>query len=1120
MSRRMRTLNFPLAIAMLILLSGSALISSAAAVSTPPGFDRHSTGLFQESDADFPESLTVADQQYLFDRTVPVDPASLDQVDDQNGFIVLARPGAQPREPIFAQPIDQPENDLGRYLPTNAGNPDLACLAEAADFGPLSTVENDYVFAGIESDIPTSELLQVADAGGQFVYSDADAAQPQPELFLETPDGLVRFQIIDAQGRPLALPDAVTFANQAFSLEGDVTTEVDPANLVKVGCIGPYTAFAASGQTGEALSALSVLAGGRYFGFVAAGPAVDEEADTGQLDTTEEEPPEEATSQPEDQSEAATEEPAEETESTPPPAEDEEGAPAVPDEGDTVDLPGFQVTGGLDAGAQPAEYPRELVFEGERFLFDRLVPLDPQALIQVAQEGSMIAYSQSATGPFDALLLSVPDRPDGESGRYLPQRLNAPDQPCVAESGPVQQLSADGALYVSAGYELDLPLDDLQQFAEANGQPVYADQGANSPYPELFLADDAGLIRFLLAEADGRPAALTSLAFSGAEYEYAGNVSDTLNRNDLTKVGCAGPFPVFNGGTGSEAFAQLFVGVGNALLQFDGEGLPVEETTPTETIEPTEVPTEVPTEIPTETPAPTETATQTAEPQTQTATMTSTATPTETPQELPTATLTPTEEPQAAATSTSTVEALPTSAGDTTPTETATPAETPIPSADAGLPQQIEVQNTTYIFNQVNVDVDIDVLVQVDVMVVQGVQLVVYAEQELQGAAPRLYFITTDGELVGEYVVLASAQPQPPPILPMEIELDSTTFIFNEVDISIDVQTLVQVDFIVYLNISLTIYAETQVQAQPTRLWAVAPGGVVIGQYVQSILVVQLVQPLPALLPTVQFQPPAAVPTLPPSALPTAPSGVVRLGCTGTSGELNSLGVPTNLPNRFQFGGIAYALGGIEPASEAGTLTRLGCVGPFEVASTDQEDRSRVLYLRAPSGGANQQVYRYEAALTFLVVLENQGNATTVQVGENRYQLSQTWQPGVYSGLSVILFQGNTDELVPNLLYAVNVGQTVVGEAIGEYRLAAATSLPNGQVVEGAELAGLNPDLTINGQLYVLVAVYLPVGTTTNGFLTLYGADQEGSSETLLGRDKRDVGLFIYRLALTELTGG
>jgi hypothetical protein len=75
-------------------------------------------------------------------------------------------------------------------------------------------------------------------------------------------------------------------------------------------------------------------------------------------------------------------------------------------------------------------------------------------------------------------------------------------------------------------------------------------------------------------------------------------------------------------------------------------------------------------------------------------------------------------------------------------------------------------------------------------------------------------------------------------------------------------------------------------------------------------------------------------------------------------------------------------------------------------------------------------------------------------------------------------------------------------------------------MVEAAEAAGLNPDLTINGQRYLLVAIYEPVGTTTNGFLTLFAADQDGVSQILLGRDKRETGLFIYRLVVVEEIGG
>ena len=42
-----------------------------------------------------------------------------------------------------------------------------------------------------------------------------------------------------------------------------------------------------------------------------------------------------------------------------------------------------------------------------------------------------------------------------------------------------------------------------------------------------------------------------------------------------------------------------------------------------------------------------------------------------------------------------------------------------------------------------------------------------------------------------------------------------------------------------------------------------------------------------------------------------------------------------------------------------------------------------------------------------------------------------------------------------------------------------------------AEQAGLNPDLTIDGQRYVLVDIYTPVGTTRNGFMTLFATSTE-----------------------------
>jgi hypothetical protein len=90
------------------------------------------------------------------------------------------------------------------------------------------------------------------------------------------------------------------------------------------------------------------------------------------------------------------------------------------------------------------------------------------------------------------------------------------------------------------------------------------------------------------------------------------------------------------------------------------------------------------------------------------------------------------------------------------------------------------------------------------------------------------------------------------------------------------------------------------------------------------------------------------------------------------------------------------------------------------------------------------------------------------------------------------------------------VSQTVVGDAIGEYRLSAEPTEPGEQVAAAAEQAGLHPDLTIDGRTYQLVDVLFPAGTTRNGFVTLFESSAEGSSAPLLGRDVRRLELFIF----------
>jgi hypothetical protein len=233
--------------------------------------------------------------------------------------------------------------------------------------------------------------------------------------------------------------------------------------------------------------------------------------------------------------------------------------------------------------------------------------------------------------------------------------------------------------------------------------------------------------------------------------------------------------------------------------------------------------------------------------------------------------------------------------------------------------------------------------------------------------------------------------------------------------------------------------------------------------------------------------------------------------CFGDPGELDDQGIPSRLPTRIQLGGVAYVLVGPADPDDVGTLTRIRCVGPFEAAASDQADQADVVFLRIidPTGG-DRSVYRFEAAPTFQVQFEITERPQIITAADQRYRLTQVWQPSVYSSTTVVLFVADTANPAPEVVYAVDVSQTVVGDSIGEYRLSAEPTEPPEQVATAAEQAGLHPDLTIDGRSYQLVDVFLPAGSTRNGFVTLFQSTVEGASAPLLGRDVRRLELFIF----------
>jgi len=864
-----------------------------------------------------------------------------------------------------------------------------------------------------------------------------------------------------------------------------------------------------------------------------------------------------------------------------------ENSQATPTSGNASGGPAVQVSANLGNNTQQPDYPQEIVVGTARYLFDRIVPLNPQDLNQIAQGQSLLVFAREQQEPFGMIYVSVPNRSSDELGRYLPEHSDDPAAACPAEAAAIGQLDAGGTSYAFAGYEPDLTADLLLEVANSNGQAVYADPNATQPYPELFVADPNGLLRFLILDSEGRPAELTeSLAFGGREATFTADVSNQVDVNTLTKVGCAGPFPTYigpdaTGGSGT----QLYVLAGTHLFSFQGEGgtpepaspptspdasasapaspavaaSPANEASPTapltepqpatvvptETSAPTDVPTEAPTDVPTEVPTatdvPTEAPTATdvpTEAPTATDVPTEAPTATEAPTDVPTEAPTATEVPQATATTTTSSGApapapvLPTTtaatatATATIPSDQASPSATPAGSSqmaeEAGLPSRVEVEHTSYVFSQVAVDVDIQTLVQVSVIQDQGGDVTVYAAQKVAGVAPQLYCVRGGKDVTGLYLPVASTRPVPPPSLPAVVNVPGSTYVFNEVDVNVDIQTLVQVQEIVVQNVQVAIYADSNVQGVPPRLYAVVPGGQVVGQYVDASLLPAAVQAQP--IPTAQLQPPAVVSTLSPNVPPPAASTAVPTNlCTGEAGAIDARGLPTHLPNRIQQSGIAYSFVRIDTLDAGGTLTRIGCIGPFEAVSTDQADRSQVIYLRATGQGASQQLYRFEAAVTFQVQIEVTGRPDLISSGDQpdeQYQLQQIWQPAIHASTTVILFVADLKEATPATFYAVNVHNTVVGEVIGEYQLQEESAQPSEAMVKAASQAEMNADLTVDGQRYLLVNIYTPVGTTTNGFVTLFAASQDGHADILLGRDKRRPELFVYRSNAPAPTGG
>jgi hypothetical protein len=175
-----------------------------------------------------------------------------------------------------------------------------------------------------------------------------------------------------------------------------------------------------------------------------------------------------------------------------------------------------------------------------------------------------------------------------------------------------------------------------------------------------------------------------------------------------------------------------------------------------------------------------------------------------------------------------------------------------------------------------------------------------------------------------------------------------------------------------------------------------------------------------------------------------------------------------------------------------------------------------VIYLRsAQAGPPSEKVYRFEAAPTYHIELQVTDQPQVIAAGDQTYHLQAVWQASTYSSLSVILFVQDPQDPTPGVIYGLDVSHTAAGDFMGEYRRAADAESPGEVLAASAEQVGLNPDLTIDGQHYVLANIYTPAGTTRNGFMTLF-ATSTGATEIVLGRDQREPDLLVFELDPAE----
>ena len=194
--------------------------------------------------ANYPGNLILDSGQYLFDRTIPLDPTTLTELDvlDEGQ---LYGPADDATDRVFLQ---QEGGPLARYVALTGFDGVNTCLSESSSFLPLTVDDASYAFAGIEPDLTVADLVSIdgsfdIDGESSPVYVDEGGLDPFPEVFADTASGLYRFTLLDADGVPLMLSPSFAIDDQTATFDADVTDSTDLSSLVKVGCAGAFPLY-------------------------------------------------------------------------------------------------------------------------------------------------------------------------------------------------------------------------------------------------------------------------------------------------------------------------------------------------------------------------------------------------------------------------------------------------------------------------------------------------------------------------------------------------------------------------------------------------------------------------------------------------------------------------------------------------------------------------------------------------------------------------------------------------------------------------------------------------------------------------------------------------------------